>query len=456
MFRKVFFLFLCAFFLNCTKETEIPNAEQTANRDLDQILTSDTLRAATMRGASSYFLHRSQILGYNFELISNFAKHLSVELDIQIVNTEQELIRLLSAGEVDIIAYNLFETKERKQDFYFVFPRFASHQVLIQRRGRNSLSNISHLAGKDVHVKENSIFHKRLMNLNDEIGGTINIIFAPDSLTTDDLILMTLNNEIQHTIAFKNHAVLHRNYSQHLNFHVPVGFTQHSGWLIHKNTPKLLTAFETWAKLPATARLQQRLEIRYKMSNPYLARRQTPIPEREISPYDDLFKQFAPEIGWDWRLLAAIAFRESTFNSASVSPVGASGLMQLMPRTAAIFDVDSTMIFDPEINIQTSVAYIGILNRLFRQVESKDERIKFILAGYNSGPFHVIDAMALAKRYGKNPHIWFDNVEYFLYRKKYPDFHQDAVVEFGAFNARETIRFVENVLSTYEKYTRKR
>jgi len=414
------------------------------------------LRVATMRGATSYFVYRNQILGYNFELINDFAKHLNLVLDIQLANTEQELIRLLSAGEVDIIAYNLFETKKRKQDFHFVFPRFASHQVLIQQRGRNALSNVSQLAGKDVYVKENSIFHKRLANLNEEIGGTINIIFAPDSLTTDDLILMTLNNEIQHTVAFQNQASLHRNYSQFLDFQTSVGFTQHSGWLIHKNTPKLLAAFETWSKLPTTNRLQQRLENRYKVNNPYLARRKTPIPEREISPYDDLFKQFAPEIGWDWRLLAAIAFRESTFNSASVSHVGASGLMQLMPRTAEVYGVDSIMIFDPEINVKTAVAYIGELNRLFRQIENQDERIKFILAGYNGGPFHVIDAMALAERYGKNPHIWFDNVEYFLYQKKYPDFHQDTIVEFGAFNALETIRFIENVLSTYEKYTRKR
>jgi len=456
MLRKVFFLFLCVCFFNCTKETDLPNVEQTANRDLDQILASDTLRVATMRGAISYFLHRNEILGYNFELISDFSKHLNLILNIQLANTEQELIHLLSTGEVDIIAYNLFETKERKQDFHFVFPRFASHQVLVQWRGRNSLSNVSQLAGKDIHVKENSIFHKRLANLNEEIGGTINIIFTPDSLTTDDLILMTLKGEIRHTVAFHNQASLHRNYSQFLDFHTPVGFTQQSGWLIHKNTPELFTAFETWSKLPATARLQQRLTHRYKTQNPYLARRQTRIPEREISPYDDLFKQFAPEIGWDWRLLAAVAFRESTFNSTSVSPVGASGLMQLMPRTAAVFGVDSIEVFDPEINVRTAVAYIGELNRLFRQVENKDERIKFILAGYNGGPFHVIDAMALAKRYGKNPHIWFGNVEYFLYRKKYPDFHQNVVVEYGAFNARETIRFVENVLSTYEEYTRKR
>ena len=448
-------MFFCTFFLNCTN-TEISSEEQTANRDLDEILASDTLRVATMRGATSYFVYRNQILGYNFELINDFAKHLNLVLDIQLANTEQELIHLLSTGEVDIIAYNLFETKKRKQDFHFIFPRFASHQVLIQQRGRNSLSNVSQLAGKDVHVKENSIFHKRLANLNEEIGGTINIIFAPDSLTTDDLILMTLNNEIQYTIAFQQNAVLHRNYSQFLDFHTSVGFTQHSGWLIHKNTPKLLAEFETWSKLPETSRLQQRLENRYKMSNPYLARRKTRIPEREISPYDDLFRQFAPEIGWDWRLLAAIAFRESTFNSTSVSPVGASGLMQLMPRTAAVFGVDSVEIFDPEINVRTAVAYIGELNRLFRQVENQNERIKFILAGYNGGPFHVLDAMALAERYGKNPHIWFNNVEYFLYRKRYPDFHQNVLVEFGAFNARETIRFVENVLSTYEKYLKRR
>ena len=178
-------------------------------------------------------------------------------------------------------------------------------------------------------------------------------------------------------------------------------------------------------------------------------------PHDTISPYDDLFRRHAPAIGWDWRLLAAIAFHESTFDPATVSRRGAVGLMQLMPRTAAIYGVDSLAISDPDENIRAAVAYLQDIGQLFRHVPDPDERAKLVLAGYNGGPFHVVDAMALAERYGRNPHVWQDNVEYFLRMKKTPFFYEDPVVQYGRFNARETVRYVRDVLDTYEEYVQK-
>lgn len=451
------FLLLIFIFSFCTcgkekKDTPIPQAPTTIIRDLEDIISTDTLRVATIHGATSYFLFRKEAMGYNYELIKDFAKHLKVKLDIQVVNTEKELVNLISNGEIDLVAYNLYKTIELKKDFHFVYPQTESHQVLIQRIGRNSLLEASDLADKNVHVKEHSIYHKRLSYLNEEIGGTINIIFANDSLSNDDLIEMVLEEKIDYTIAYYKDAALHRTYSQKLDYHVPLGFTQQSGWLIRKDTPSLLEAFEAWSKLPATNRLEQRLESKYMTRNPYLASQNINIPDGAISPYDDLFKKYAPAIGWDWRLLASIAFHESTFNANRVSHAGAAGLMQLMPRTGEIYGLDSITILDPEENIKASVEYLKELSKLFRQIENKDERIKFMLAGYNGGPYHIVDAMALTEKYGGNPHIWFDNVEYFLIQKKVPEFYQDSVVKYGSFNARETVRYVENTLSTYRKY----
>ena len=88
----------------------------------------------------------------------------------------------------------------------------------------------------------------------------------------------------------------------------------------------------------------------------------------------------------------------------------------------------------------------------FRKIEDENERIKFIFGAYNSGPAHVIDAMALAKKYGKDPHLWFGNVEYFLDKKSDPNFFNDPVVKYGKFRASQTIAYVENTLETYRKY----
>jgi membrane-bound lytic murein transglycosylase F len=176
------------------------------------------------------------------------------------------------------------------------------------------------------------------------------------------------------------------------------------------------------------------------------------IPRGAISPFDHLFKKYAAEIGWDWRLLAAIAFHESGFDSSQISRRGASGLMQLMPRTAANFGLSRANITNPEKNIEAGVQYIKSLNLLYRKVEDPDERKKFILASYNSGPAHILDAMELARKHGKNPYVWHEHVEVFLEKKSDPEYYKDEVVKYGRFRAAETIRYVRNTLSTYQKF----
>ena len=92
----------------------------------------------------------------------------------------------------------------------------------------------------------------------------------------------------------------------------------------------------------------------------------------------------------------------------------------------------------------------------FREVTDKKERIKFILAGYNSGPSHILDAMALAKKHGKNSQLWFNNVEYYLLKISEPEFYQDKVVKYGFYRGKLTAKYVHDVLETREKYMRRK
>jgi membrane-bound lytic murein transglycosylase F len=405
-----------------------------------------------MYGSTSYFLFRDELMGFDYEMVENLANYLHLNLEISIATSETEMAQWLLENKVDIIAYNMIETKELKRNFSFVFPQSDSYQVLVQNIGANSLSDVTELAGKSVYVKENSIFQDRLQTLNEEIGGGINIVTADDSLSNDDLIDMVAEQKINYTLAFHNVALLHKSYSRSLDCHMSVGFDQRNGWLIRKKSHNLKRAIEKWGKLPVTKQIQSVLFNKYWEKSPYFALRKVKIPKGAISPYDHLFKKYAPGINWDWRLLAALAFHESRFDPTDESWSGAVGLMQLMPRTALKFGLNRNTVYDPELNIDASVQYIKSLNLAFRQVENKNERIKFILAAYNSGPAHILDAMALAKKFGKNPHIWFNQVEYFLLKKNDPDFYNDAVVKYGYFHGKETAKYVQSTLATYEKY----
>ena len=70
-------------------------------------------------------------------------------------------------------------------------------------------------------------------------------------------------------------------------------------------------------------------------------------PVFRISPYDSLFKAYADTVGWDWKMLAAVAYVESKFDTAAVSGVGARGLMQMMPQTARAMGIPEGLESNP-------------------------------------------------------------------------------------------------------------
>ena len=92
-----------------------------------------------------------------------------------------------------------------------------------------------------------------------------------------------------------------------------------------------------------------------------------------------LFQRAGASHGVDAGLLAAVAKAESGFNPGAVSPVGAQGIMQFMPATAAQFGVDP---FDPASAIDGAARYL-------RQLHDEFGSVELALAAYNSGPGNV-------------------------------------------------------------------
>lgn len=415
-------------------------------------LSSDTLHVATLYGSSSYFRFRDEILGYDVELSAHLARHIKKPLQIHLARTRQQMIDWLDEGTVELIAYDMYESRELKSKYQFVAYQPDSYLVLVQLIGVNTVTSIAELRGKTIHVPENSPQLQRLRSLNRELGGGINILEVPDTVGSDELIDRVIKKKIEYTLAYQNKVSLYKEHNRRLDIRLQVGFAQRNGWVIRKSNSELARAIESWEDDEETAVFRSQLYSKYIIRNPYFASTRMRIPLGSISPYDEYFKKYSTEIGWDWRLLAAIAFHESGFDSAQVSRKGASGLMQLMPRTAANFGLSRSNITNPEKNIEAGVQYIKSLNLLFRKVENKDERVCFILASYNSGPAHVLDAMALAEKHGKNKYIWHEHVEPYLEKKSDPAYYNDEVVKYGRFRATETLRYVRNTLTTYRKF----
>ena len=137
-----------------------------------------------------------------------------------------------------------------------------------------------------------------------------------------------------------------------------------------------------------------------------------------ICRYDKIIKAEAEKHGWDWRLLASIIYQESHFKPDLESDKGAYGLMQLMPVTMEKYGIDYESTVEEQLE-----AGIKVLNHFNRElpetITDSLERINFILASYNAGMGHVLEARHRAEKHGKDPNIWVDNVEFYTPKQTY-------------------------------------
>lgn len=170
-----------------------------------------------------------------------------------------------------------------------------------------------------------------------------------------------------------------------------------------------------------------------------------------ISEYDRFFKQYARQAGWDWRLVAAQCYQESTFDPQAVSFAGAKGLMQIMPKTATHLGLAPDEVYDPEKSIAAACRYLAELSNSFRDISDNYERQNFVLASYNGGAGHIRDAMALAQADGKNPHSWGDVKEYVLLLST-PAGYRNPIVKHGYIRGSETVGYVDKIRRRYATY----
>lgn len=429
-------------------------SSNTPIHDLEQIVDSGELVVLTLYSSTTYFNYRGQAMGFQYELSQQFADELGVKLRVETARTATELVEKLLKGEGDLIAYNLPITKNGKDGLLYCGEEVITHQVVVQRRtGKQQvIKDVTELIGKKVHVKPGK-YHERLKNLNQELGGGIEIqLVENDSISLEDLITKVSQGAIDYTIADNDIARLNKTYYPNLNIDLPISFDQRASWAVRKNQPNLAIKANEWhqkemKRTAYTASMKRYFETSKRAPHsPVLS-----VSEGKISIYDDLFKKYAPTIGWDWRLLAALAFTESNFDSTAVSWAGAKGLMQLMPSTAKANGMPEGMEHNPEESVKAAVKYLGRTAKSFANIP-EEERIKFVLASYNSGIGHILDAMALAEKYGKNRNIWTDNVEPYILLKSNEEYFTDSVCKHGYFRGIETYNFVRDITQRFERY----
>lgn len=437
--------------------TEVP--------DLPKILESGKIRVVTNYNSTNYFVYKGQPMGYQFEMLQEFANFMGVKLEVTVSNDLQANFEALQNGQLDIIASSLAVTRETESFVAFTEPHSFSRQVLVQQaytpdqkgdidiKFNSLITNQLDLAGKSIYVQKGSAFVQRLRNLANEIGDSIHIVEIPD-YEVEQLIELVAEGEIPYTVCDESLAKVNLNFYPNLDVATAISFPQKQAWAVNKGAPELLNAVNNWmVGFTKTARYD-RIYRKY-----FLNKRSIHLVDAgfhsvkggQVSIYDELIREESERYDWDWRLIASIIYQESRFIPDAESWAGALGLMQLMPQTANRFGVEA--ITSPQENIRGGMQLLKWLDgRMALRVEDPDERLKFVLASYNVGIGHVLDAMKLADKNGKDPKVWDDNVDYYILNKSDPKYYNDPVVEFGYCRGEEPFHYVREILERYEHY----
>nr|WP_320117507.1 transporter substrate-binding domain-containing protein [uncultured Marinifilum sp.] len=424
--------------------------------ELKHVKLRGKLRVMTDYNSTNYFIYKGRTMGFQYDMLQALAKHLGVNLELTVNNDLRESFEALERGDVDLLGMNLAVTNQRIDKFNFTVPHSQSRQVLIQLNDSiqpvSYISNQSQLVGKDIHVSEASSFEERLKSLSEELGASINVI--PEKMEVEQLISKVASGELKYTIADENVAIVNQTYYPEIDIKTTVSFPQNLAWALRKGANHLTQDVNMWLIDFQKTKEYKRIYRKYFHSSRIEAMLQSEyftLKSGKISEYDDLLKEKSQIVDWDWRLLSALVYQESHFDPKARSWVGAFGLMQLMPETAYRYDVDT--LSPARDNVDAGVKYLKYLSgRLDKTLDDKTDRLQFLLASYNVGLGHILDARRLALKNGKNPDQWKGSVDYYLLNKSKPEFFNDPVVKYGYCRGEEPYLYVSKILDRYAHY----
>lgn len=466
LFSLSLFLTSCKNEKNDSKKHELITEEASIQSHFSEIKQNGKIIAVTDFNSHGYFIYRGTPMGFQYELLNSYANHLGVSLEILVENDISSALKDIKNKKCDLLAMDLAITKDRKKDMMFSRPIYKSRQVLVQKLPENwrkmqtwdeieshLIRDAIDLQGKTVHISKGSVFYKRLNHINIETGGDIKII--QEDLTVDELVKKVADGEIKYTICDSHVGSINKKYYRNIDIETTLGsYSQNLAWAVPLESDSLLMDINQWLN-----NYKKSKEFYYVYNKYFKNSRTTMMAKSEynsysggkISPYDELIKKYANRIKWDWRLLASLIYQESKFNPDAESWSGAFGLMQMMPATAEQYGVSDTS--SPEEQIEAGIRYINLIDKQLEPlVDDSIERRKFVMASYNAGLAHVLDAQRLATKYQKDPRKWNDNVDYYLLNKSNPKYYKDPVVYYGYCRGSEPYNYVNEIYERYQHY----
>jgi len=426
--------------------------------DLDGMIQRRLIRVLTVNSKTFYFVDKGVQRGivvdafrvFEEELNKKLAakkqlkqKHLKVRVVFLPVRRDQ-LLPALAAGKGDIAAANLTITPERQALVDFSAPAMSNvSEVVVAGPASPKIASLDDLAGTEVFVRKSSSYYESLVALNAKFAAAkkppVTLKEAPETLEDEDLLEMLHAGLVSLVVVDKHKADFWKQIFPtlvvHANIEVRTGGDV--AWAFRKGSPQLKAAldeFVTRHKI-GTATGNQLL-TRYLKSVKYVKNAASEEERKKFQALIQYFQKYGDRYDVDWLLMGAQGYQESQLNQEAKSPVGAIGVMQVMPATGKDMQVGD--ITETEANIHAGIKYMRwMINQYYeKEPMSNLDKALFAFASYNAGPARIASLRKEAAKRGLDPNVWFQNVEYV------------AAEKIG----QETVTYVSNIYKYYIAY----
>ncbi|MGD9000118.1 MAG: membrane-bound lytic murein transglycosylase MltF [Granulosicoccaceae bacterium] len=409
---------------------------------LDRILENKKLVVVTRNAPTTHYEGRDGLAGFEYELVSAFARHLGVEVEFVIEDNLAEILTRVARGEVDMAAAGVTRTVQRQNGFLFSDPYQNVTQQVVCRRGGVRPTQPADLVGLSLAVPAGTSYVERLEKLQQTIP-QLAWQTAHDH-DTESFLEQVWDRQLDCTIGDSNIVALNRRYFPELSVRFAISEPEPLAWLLPKTAHGLQERANNWlAKFRASGELAQLRNKYYGFIDvfDYVDTRVfTRKVGRVLPRYRKKFEAAAQKYGLDWSLLAAQAYQESHWRPHARSPTGVRGIMMLTLATAKEVGIKSRL--NVEQSIRGGARYLARLrDRLPDSIEEPD-RTWIALAAYNVGMGHIYDARRLARQQGKDPDRWHDlkAVLPLLSQKQYY-----RKLKYGYARGREPVRYVQRI-----------
>jgi membrane-bound lytic murein transglycosylase MltF len=427
--------------------------ERTFTGDLSGMRERRVIRVGVAYNRTHYFIDKGVQRGLTYESLKLFEDQLNAKIKnpMEKVNvvfvpmSRDSMQAALLEGRVDLLAANLTITPERRKIADFSDPiRSDVSEIVVSGPGAPAIKTKADLAGQEVLVRKGSTYEQHLIELNTRLKaqGLKEVIIrqAPTTLEDDDLLEMVNAGLAKFTVVDNFLAEFWVQIFTRLTAHPMVALTVNGEIAVamRPNSPELKAAVNAFIKANGNGSLYGNMLMKRYLSNTKFAKNATSAAEiKRFEQIVGFFQKYSGQYKVDFLMMAAQGFQESGLDQSVRSPVGAIGVMQVMPATGKELAVGD--IRQLEANIHAGVKYMRFMMDQYYKDEPMDELNKALMtfASYNAGPNRIRQLRAETKARGLDPNLWFNNVEQVVSEKI----------------GRETVTYVSNIFKYYVAYT---